>query len=130
MLNGHATTRSPNATTRDKQIRRNQCKDKYLNGTYTAVDYLNAISLTIGHASVNAVLAPGLFESSDNLGDISDDMNEEDNSSQCHVCLLPRVHDNCVHGGFCEACANQLLNLKVTCPICRENIKGVLQIFQ
>ena len=71
----------------DKQIRRNQCKDKYLNGTYTAIDYLNAISLTIGHASVNAVLAPGPFESSDNLGDISDDMNEEDNSSQCTYSL-------------------------------------------
>ena len=135
LLNGHANTRVPNATTRDKQIRRNQCKDKYLNGSYTAVDYLNAISMTIGHASINAVLAPGPFETSDNLGDISDDMNQ-DNSSQCHVCLLPRVtnfallHDNYVHGGFCEACANQLLNLKVTCPICRENIKGVLQIFQ
>ena len=58
LLNSHATTRGPNVTTRDKQIRRNQCKDKYLNGSYTAVDYLNAISMTIGHASINAVLAP------------------------------------------------------------------------
>ena len=33
-------------------------------------------------------------------------------------------HVNWMHGGFCEACANQLLNLKVRCSICRENIKG------
>ena len=111
LMNGHATTRGPNATTRVKQTRGMQCKKKYLHGTYTAVDYLNAISLTIGHENINPVLAPAHFQSSDNLGDITDDMNEEDNRSQFHVSLLSRVTNfahfgNCVHGGFCKTYAN------------------------
>ena len=55
---------------------------------------------------------------------------------QCHVCLLPRMsnfallHGDCVHGGFCEARANQLSNMGANCPICREPINGIVRIFQ
>ena len=35
-----------------------------------------------------------------------------------------------VHSGFCKTCANRLWEMKATCPICRNTIKGVLRIFQ
>ena len=54
---------------------------------------------------------------------------EENSGSQCHVCLLARVenfallHDECLHGRFCQMCAKKILDLKARCPICREDIK-------
>ena len=67
MMNEHETTRGSNGTTRIKEVRRKQWKEKYLEGTYTAVDYRNTILLTIGHENIYSVFAPALFPSPDNL---------------------------------------------------------------
>ena len=52
MMNEHETTRGSNGTTRIKEVRRKQWKEKYLDGTYTAVDYRNTILLIIGHENI------------------------------------------------------------------------------
>ena len=55
--------------------------------------------------------------------DLSTD--EKDESENCNVCLLPRIenfgliHENLLHGGFCEKRANRLLTVKADCPICK-----------
>ena len=46
----------------------------------------------------------------------------------CPVCLLIRnenfalLHNDYVHGGFCQSCAEHLMDIKANCPICREEI--------
>ena len=40
------------------------------------------------------------------------------------------LHDDFVHGGFCQTCANRLLSMKADCPICRGKINCVLKVIQ
>ena len=48
LIDGLETTRNPNPKSRLNAELRSEYKTKYLNGTYTAIEYLNFISLTIG----------------------------------------------------------------------------------
>ena len=41
-------TRGPNSYTKTKTDRRNFAKEKYLNGSFSELEYLDAITLTIG----------------------------------------------------------------------------------
>ena len=114
LLNGHSTTRGPNPSTKAKQTRRDQYKEKYLAGSYSAVKYLNVVSLTVGHDNMYPIEAPAHPRSTDDI-DVTDDPteDEENSGSQCNVCLLARVenfallHDECLHGGFCQMCAKK-----------------------
>ena len=132
---GYDTTRASNSVTKAKTERRNECKDRFLNGFLSANEYLIAISLTIGREDYNlGTILPQIVENSDCLLDDIDE--DEDNSEHCHVCLFPRgenfdfLHDEYVHSGFCESCAFRLLQMKAACPICRNIIKGVVKIFK
>ena len=75
------------------------------------------------------------FDISNDFSDLSAG-EEEINGDRCHVCFLPRtqnfalLHDQYVHGGFCESCSTRLLELNANCQICRNKINGVLKIFQ
>ena len=48
LLENKETTREANSCTKAKRAKRNECKEKYLNGFYSAGEYLDAFSLTIG----------------------------------------------------------------------------------
>ena len=50
---GHCTTRGSNSVTNAKRNRRNECKQKLLDGFLSANEYLNAIYLTIGRDDYN-----------------------------------------------------------------------------
>ena len=134
LLEGHETTRGSNSKTQCKTARRNDYKEKYLNNTFSALEFLDAITQTIGHGNLysDATTIPVIND----FFDVSVDEEEEINCDRCHVCLLPRtqnfalLHEQYVHGGFCEICASRLLQTQANCPICRDKIKVVLQIFQ
>ena len=49
----HDTTSTSNSVTKAKTERRNECKDRFLNGFLSANEYLIAISLTIGREDYN-----------------------------------------------------------------------------
>ena len=132
LLQNKETTRGANSCTKAKIEKRNECKEKYLNGCYSAIEYLNEISLTIGREHLNPYTS---FKESE----ITNENEVEQYISspvQCHVCLMPResnfalLHDAYVHGGFCKTCANQLAEMGANCPICRNPINGIVQIFQ
>ena len=40
------------------------------------------------------------------------------------------LHIDHVHAGFCKGCAEGLMEIKIKCPICRADIKGILKVFQ
>ena len=134
LLEVHETTRGPISKTQCKTARRNEYKEKYLNNTFSALEFLDSITQTIGHGNLysEATTIPVIND----FFDVSVDEGEEINCDRCHVCILPRsqnfalLHDQYVHGGFCEICASRLLKTQANCPICRDKIKGVLQIFQ
>ena len=52
------------------------------------------------------------------------------------VCLERRseifalLHEGLAHGGFCERCANTLIELKQKCPVCRGKIVAITRLFQ
>ena len=132
---GHATTRGSNSVTNAKrEIAEMSVNNNYC-GFLSPIEYHNAVSLTIGRDDYNlGTVQPLVSDISENL---SDDSNENvDESEYCHVCLFLRsenfalLHDDFVHSGFCKTCANHLWEMKATCPICRNTIKGVLGIFQ
>ena len=132
LFQGFETTRGPNSIAKAKRTKRNSCKDKFLNGSLNTTELLNCIALTIGRAH----FIPELIEDEFNDASISGDTNTKLEENVCHVCLLTRnknfalLHNDYVHGGFCQSCAEHLMDIKANCPICREEIKGILKIFQ
>ena len=53
LMKGLETTRGATSVQKAKTDHRNECKEKFLNGNLSAIDYLNAIYLTIGCADYN-----------------------------------------------------------------------------
>ena len=85
--------------------KRNQCKDKYLNGSYSAIKYLNAILLIIGREHFKPDIS--LKETEITIENEPEEFISS--SDQCHVCLMSResnfalLHDDHVHGGFSKS---------------------------
>ena len=52
LLEGHEATRGPNSKTQCKTALRNEYKDKYLNNTFSALEFLDAMTQTIGHGNL------------------------------------------------------------------------------
>ena len=136
LMEGLDITRGCNSFMKAKIDRRNIAKEKYLNGTFNELEYIEAITLTIGRGDIETgSMSLQTSNIMGNFWDLSTD-DEDENCEKCHVCLLPRtenfglLHENFLHGGFCETCANRLLTIKADCPICRGNIKCVLKVFQ
>ena len=124
-MEGLYTTRGSNSLTKAKMDWRNCVKEKYLNGTPIKLEYIEAITITIGRGDLEtgskSLQTSNIMRDSLNLS--TDD--EDKNSEKCHVCLLPRIenfallHENFLHGGFCKTCGNRLLAVKADCPISR-----------
>ena len=111
-------------------------KEKYLNGSFSELEYLDAITLTIGRGDLGSGhMSSKISNTLEDSLDVSTD-NEDEHSEKCHVCLLPRsenfalLHDDFVHGGFYQTCPNRLLSMKADYPICRGKINCVLKVFQ
>ena len=51
LLENHETTRGPNSITKYKTARRNEYKEKYLNNSFSSVEFIDAMALTIGHGN-------------------------------------------------------------------------------
>ena len=87
LLEGHETTRGPNSKTHCKTALRNEYKDKYLNNTFSALEFLDAMTQTIGHGNLYSD-ATTIPVTNDFL-DVSADEVEEIYCDRCNVCLLP-----------------------------------------
>ena len=104
LLEGHETTRGPNSKTQCKTALRNEYKDKYLNNTFSALEFIDAMTQTIGHGNLysNATTIPV----TNDFLDVSADEVEEIYCDRCHVCLLPitknfaLLHNQYIHGGY------------------------------
>ena len=128
-------TRIAKLKTRLNAYLRTGYKTKYLNKEYSAVEYINYISLTIGKEKIrleNESNDENYLES-----DLeSSEIGHESSEPKCHVCLQELIgnfallHENHAHAGFCEICANILRQEKHECPICRGVIVGVTRVFQ
>ena len=125
LMEGLDTTRGCNSFTKAKMDFRNSAKEKYLNGTFNELEYIEAITFIIGRGYLET--GSKFLQTSKTMGDSLDLSNddEDEKCEKCHVCLLPRtenlglLHENLLHGGFCETCANRLLTVKADCPICK-----------
>ena len=90
-------------------------KEKYLNGTYTALELVNCISQTIGRENKRVLSSCDSLYFQEEIDSPSD---EESNKSRCNVCLQDRIENfapligNFAHTGFCEYCAHELMRLK------------------
>ena len=129
LIQGDETTRYANSIKKDKRNSRNIYKEKYINGILNSMEYLNNMASTIGSANYSPEMAQH-EDSSDGFSDEELTIDEKENI--CHICLLP-MKDNFAHhvyAGFCKGCAEGLMEIKVKCPICRANIKGILKDVQ
>ena len=54
LMEGLDTTRGPNSYTKTKTDRRNFAKENYLDGSFSELEYLDAITLTIGHGDLGS----------------------------------------------------------------------------
>ena len=94
-LENHETTSGTKSITKYKTARRNEYKEKYLNNSFSSVEFLDAMALTIGHVNFCSDITTVPANSSDISNDFSDlSANEEEiNGDRCHVCLLPRTQN-------------------------------------
>ena len=129
--NGLTITRTPKAKILLNNKLRTEYKTRYLNGTYTPIQYLKCISSTVGIENKRAISTP----EGESQAEIDSSSDEFGSDSKCYVCLLERkenfslLHEGFAHAGFCEKCANEINRLNQDCPICRGKINGVIKIF-
>ena len=120
---GLLITRGSNPKSRKNADLRIQYKNKYLNRVFTAIEYINAISSTIGKQNKTKVNPNDQEHSNTEQSELSDD--GEHTNSRCYVCLQQRIdnfgllHDGFAHAGFCEISATEIHRLRQVCPICR-----------
>ena len=105
---------------------RTEYKTEYLNEIYSPIEYINAISLTIGgqiqHKQNISNEQTALLDEENPVSSRDEELRE----IKCHVLL----HESYAHAGFCESCANKIHQLKHDCPICRGKIVGIMRVFQ
>ena len=80
LSDGQDTTRGINKNNNTKIILRKDLREKFINQTYTSLEYLDAMALTIGNENLNPspLIVP--------INDILDTTNNEDViQDQCHV---------------------------------------------
>ena len=92
--------------------------------------YLSGIATTIKGANPQSEIAED--EDTINPQRLSAQTNQE--GTTCHICFLGReenfalLHEDFVHGGFCQACAELIVDMKVICPVCRAKVNGILKV--
>ena len=113
----------------DNEERRSKCKEKLIGGSYTPLEYIRAISHTVGSLT-NINTDP--YSSDDDLIEWTQSSSSE-NRNLCAVCLRLRettcVFMPCKHANCCGRCTATIEELGQTCPICRSPIEYTFQIF-
>ena len=121
------------------------CLAKFYNGSYSRLQFLCAVSHSMG--AHTAALQPADSDSDDDDdGDDSQSTAATPTTTStaphtaadaaaditCDVCFVaPReglALVPCGHARFCESCANRVAVMD-TCPVCRSNITIVMRIF-
>lgn len=123
----------------DKRIK--TCIGRYDSGTYTRVQFLRAVSHSVGaHSTVicddedsDSDTDAAAEEAAGNRDEQPQPATERD-ADICEVCLLvPRDASvalvPCGHQRFCAACVSQVEARGLTCPICRSPITMVLRLY-
>ena len=114
------------------------CLAKFINGSYSRLQFLRAVSHSVGVHT--AALQPVHIDSDDDDGDDSQSTAATPTTTStaphtaavaatditCEVCFVaPRdgfaLQVPCGHARFCESCANRVAVMD-TCPVCRSNI--------
>ena len=120
---------------RKKTELRTEYKTKYLNKIYSPLEYISAISLTIGgQIQHKQKISSEQTAQLDEENPVSN-KDEELRELRCHVCLEKQeecfalLHERYAHAGLCESCANRLHQLKYDCPFCRRKIVGIIRVF-
>ena len=116
-----------------KVIKNDDCrrmhKQKLREGNFTPMEYVQAISHTIGNISIEDSYNSSDSEFSE--GESPNDVHTQANS--CVVCLSPRattwIFMPCRHANCCSSCSQQIIELGQPCPVCRANIETRFQIF-
>ena len=133
---GFEITRKPKRQTSENATRRNKCKEKLQEGTYSITQYLAAVSATIGGCGKHAL---GQFE--DINTEIADESNCDDGDdgddtfhNTCIICCQPKQGTYalipCGHANLCRDCGRHFIEENMSCPICRTEINDLMQIFQ
>lgn len=132
----------------DKRIK--ACMSRFSSGAYTRMQFLSAVSHSMGahtealrptedsssssdeaeETEVTTATATTTTSSASNSS-VSDPPAQEES---CEVCLVaPRqgfALVPCGHARFCESCALRVAELDAGCPVCRAQITMVMRIFQ
>ncbi len=134
--NGLQITRKQKKKSAANIERRKACKEKFINGTYTVAEYLNAIVYTFD-TCVSEFRIP--FEDEDDDVGQAQENEEEGGESQdqCGICVEEIQRKvaviPCGHTAYCENCIAILRAAATeeeppTCPSCRAVIQGTLAI--
>ena len=118
------------------------CITRYHSGSYTLVQFLRAVSHSVGAHAVPAATT--------DAPDTDDDDNQDVNGSNqlqsvcpvsarpsqdmCEVCLVEQRDARlafvpCGHQRFCASCVAHLEQQEHWCPICRSQITRVLRLY-
>lgn len=114
------------------------CVSKYDNGEYTRLQFLSAVSHSMGgHCA-------GLFvdecnESQSESEDVTQSENQnqsehEIDDNRCEVCLIQPRDSRialvpCGHQRFCEPCATRVHQEVLGCPLCRSPVNMILRLY-
>ncbi len=119
---------------------RAKAKEKFIDGTYTAMQYLAAVS----HAMDSKLFLLEQVHNQSGLDTSDDEQDGDDGTGQqpppqpagptCAVCLGPRlrtvVFQPCNHADFCADCSAILDERGDPCPLCRQAVQSRFEIFQ
>ncbi len=115
--------------------RRELCKRKLADGTFTPIQYLNSIAYTVNPDVINTGNLERLEMETevDEVGDEQEPVNEVQQNNRCAVCLGPRedlkIFLPCGHGG-CGNCVDIIVSSpNPSCPVCRGNVVSAVQAF-
>ena len=113
---------------------RRKCNEKLLEGLFSPLEFLKAISSTVGSLAEIGTF-DGSFDEEDEDDSIQTDasITESINANLCVVCLTTRettwLFMPCKHANCCGNCSTQIEELRQACPTCRSVIQSSFQIF-
>ena len=108
--------------------RRHICKQKLSCGEYNPMEFIKAISHTIGNINLQDTNYSSDYESSD-----EENVEATREMNTCVVCLEPRtatwIFMPCRHANCCTGCSQTIEEQGHPCPVCRSTIESRFQIF-
>ena len=120
--------------------KRAKAKQKFIDGTYTTMQYLAAVSHAMDTnlfllEQVNGHLGLGTSDDEQDDGPFNQQQPAPQHAGPtCAVCLGPRlrtvVFQPCHHADFCADCSAILEERGDPCPLCRQAVQSRFEIFQ